>query len=398
VPCMMIGAGVGRLSGELMHLVGYEQADPGLYALVGAAGMLGGVTRMTISLTVILVEVSNDINLLLPLVIAILVAKVIGDRFTHSLYDIHIELTGAVLLESSPAPESRAFLLPAKAIMSRKLRCVREVETVGFIRELLSRTYHHGYPVVDDGGSGTERGFAGLISRASLAAVVETAKARGKSSSTEVDLRTHCDQTPYCVHELLPLYRVCRLFQSMGLRHLCVLDARSSVVGIITRKDFAKWTHSSTAPAPVAYAHLNPTDARGSIVQQRMLVATHQVQQLQMREGRRLSIPGAGSTRRAVSDPDLLKTSHSRHLEGDEGLKEQLSFMSNPSRKLNNNGETQRRSSTAGERVQSVLGRLHSSSRRDNRVAPAADSQGQAQSQEVPMQAAARLRVRRVSI
>jgi len=72
--------------------------------------------------------------------------------------------------------------------------------------------------------------------------------------------------------------------------------------------------------------------------------------------------------------------------------------MSNPSRKLNNNGETQRRSSTAGERVQSVLGRLHSSSRRDNRVAPAADSQGQAQSQEVPMQAAARLRVRRVSI
>jgi chloride channel 7 len=43
---------------------------------VGAAGMLGGVTRMTISLTVILLEVSSDIQLLMPIMIAILCAKV----------------------------------------------------------------------------------------------------------------------------------------------------------------------------------------------------------------------------------------------------------------------------------------------------------------------------------
>ena len=31
-----------------------------------------------------------------------------------------------------------------------------------------------------------------------------------------------------------------RLFTSMGLRHLCVLDERARVSGVITRKDFAK--------------------------------------------------------------------------------------------------------------------------------------------------------------
>ena len=67
----------------------------------------------------------------------------------------------------------------------------------------------------------------------------------GESSPTarrrqRIDLRCHYDHAPYTVHELLPLYRVSRLFMSMGLRHLCVLDGSSRVVGIITRKDLAR--------------------------------------------------------------------------------------------------------------------------------------------------------------
>ena len=39
---------------------------PGTYALLGAACMLGGMARMTISLTIILLETTNDIQYLLP--------------------------------------------------------------------------------------------------------------------------------------------------------------------------------------------------------------------------------------------------------------------------------------------------------------------------------------------
>lgn len=46
---------------------------PGTYALIGAASFLGGVVRMTISLTAILIESTNELSLGLPIMISILV-------------------------------------------------------------------------------------------------------------------------------------------------------------------------------------------------------------------------------------------------------------------------------------------------------------------------------------
>ena len=50
---------------------------PGTYALIGAASFLGGVVRMTISLTAILIESTNEISLGLPIMLSILVCTCI---------------------------------------------------------------------------------------------------------------------------------------------------------------------------------------------------------------------------------------------------------------------------------------------------------------------------------
>lgn len=48
---------------------------PGLYAMVGAAATLGGVTRMTVSLVVIMFELTGGLTYILPLMVAVLISK-----------------------------------------------------------------------------------------------------------------------------------------------------------------------------------------------------------------------------------------------------------------------------------------------------------------------------------
>ena len=47
---------------------------PGTYALIGAAAFLGGVVRMTISLTAILIETTHEIDYGLPIMLTLLVS------------------------------------------------------------------------------------------------------------------------------------------------------------------------------------------------------------------------------------------------------------------------------------------------------------------------------------
>jgi chloride channel 7 len=65
VPSLLSGAAFGRLCGHLLHKLDHTQgtfADSGSYALMGAAACLGGMARMTISLTVILLEATGDMQ------------------------------------------------------------------------------------------------------------------------------------------------------------------------------------------------------------------------------------------------------------------------------------------------------------------------------------------------
>ena len=52
---------------------------PGLYAMIGAAAALGGVTRMTVSLVVIMFELTGGLSYIVPIMVAVMISKWVGD-------------------------------------------------------------------------------------------------------------------------------------------------------------------------------------------------------------------------------------------------------------------------------------------------------------------------------
>ncbi|XP_056461057.1 H(+)/Cl(-) exchange transporter 7 isoform X1 [Gadus chalcogrammus] len=281
IPSLLIGAAWGRLIGIMLptlsstNATGQIWADPGKYALIGAAAQLGGIVRMTLSLTVILIEATGNVTYGLPLMLVLMTAKIVGDYFEEGLYDIHIKLQSVPFVHSEAPPTSH--WLTAREVMSSPVTSFNRVERVGTIVDLLSNTStnHNGFPVVVSNANGEEPAkLCGLILRSQLIVLLKhkvfVELARSKLTRRKLQLKDfrdayprfppiqsiHVSQderecmmdltefmnpTPYTVPQETSLPRVYKLFRALGLRHLVVVDDSNRVVGLVTRKDLARY-------------------------------------------------------------------------------------------------------------------------------------------------------------
>ncbi|XP_061458027.1 H(+)/Cl(-) exchange transporter 6 isoform X2 [Rhineura floridana] len=149
VPSLLCGAAFGRLVANLLKsYIGLDHIYSGTFALIGAAAFLGGVVRMTISLTVILIESTNEITYGLPIMITLMVAKWTGDFFNKGIYDIYVNLRGVPLLEWETKAEMDK--LRASDIMEPNLMYVYPHTRIQSLVSILRTTVHHAFPVVTE--------------------------------------------------------------------------------------------------------------------------------------------------------------------------------------------------------------------------------------------------------
>ncbi|PNJ05036.1 CLCN7 isoform 5 [Pongo abelii] len=170
IPSLLIGAAWGRLFGiSLSYLTGAAiWADPGKYALMGAAAQLGGIVRMTLSLTVIMMEATSNVTYGFPIMLVLMTAKIVGDVFIEGLYDMHIQLQSVPFLHWEAPVTSHS--LTAREVMSTPVTCLRRREKVGVIVDVLSDTAsnHNGFPVVEHADDTQPARLQGLILRSQL--------------------------------------------------------------------------------------------------------------------------------------------------------------------------------------------------------------------------------------
>jgi H+/Cl- antiporter ClcA len=94
VPNLLIGALVGRIVGEAMQTIypsSVQLSLPGVFALLGAASMLGAWTRTMMAVVVTLLEITGDIGMVSPLICGVVIARSIATRiadhsYTHELF------------------------------------------------------------------------------------------------------------------------------------------------------------------------------------------------------------------------------------------------------------------------------------------------------------------------
>lgn len=107
IPSLFIGATIGRLVGNGMVLMSASlgiygersNVEPGVFAMVGAIATLSGFARMTVSLVVIMFELTGELTYIVPFMCAVLASKLVGDIFTPSIYDGHSVLNGYAPIE-----------------------------------------------------------------------------------------------------------------------------------------------------------------------------------------------------------------------------------------------------------------------------------------------------------
>uniref|UniRef100_A0AAZ3PYY1 Chloride channel protein n=1 Tax=Oncorhynchus tshawytscha TaxID=74940 RepID=A0AAZ3PYY1_ONCTS len=273
IPSMAVGAIAGRIVGIAVEQMAYHHHDwiifknwcrpgadcvtPGLYAMVGAAACLGGVTRMTVSLVVIMFELTGGLEYIVPLMAAAVTSKWVADAFgKEGIYESHIQLNGYPYLDVRDEFTHRTLATdvmrprrsePPLAVLTQDSTTVEDVET------LIKDTDYNGFPVVVSRES--ER-LIGFVQRRELTVAIKTARQKqdGVVSSSVVyftednpqvaeacdpqplKLRRILNLSPFTVTDHTPMETVVDIFRKLGLRQ-CLVTRSGRLLGIITKKD-----------------------------------------------------------------------------------------------------------------------------------------------------------------
>jgi chloride channel 7 len=169
VPTLLAGATFGRIVGHILNCAapGFV-TDAGSYALIGAAALLGGMSRMTIAGCVIILEACGNSAYLLPLMITFAAARYTGNAINQPMYDMHISLKELPFLEGSLKTLGLLNYHPILEIMAQPVVTLNEINKVGMVYKILSTKSHNGFPVVDSNGH-----LRGFILRKTLCSIIK---------------------------------------------------------------------------------------------------------------------------------------------------------------------------------------------------------------------------------
>ncbi|KAH0603498.1 uncharacterized protein H6S33_007820 [Morchella sextelata] len=280
VPTMVIGGIMGHTVGLAVEYAVYKFPNsalfescpiggapsacvvPGVYALVCAGAVMCGVTRLSVTLAVILFEMTGSLDHVLPFSLAVLVSKWTADAIEPlSIYDLLTALNSYPYLDTKMRPVFSSQLVD----ITPRLRPERLIDITDSVlvpaeelRDKLRMLQNAGEL---DGGLPIVRGgiLVGLIPAPDLEFALDNLHSEedefclmapredssdnssdGVSVKDPTDFSPYIDPAPVALERHSPMELVYECFAKLGLRYMCVLRD-GQFAGVVHKKAFVKY-------------------------------------------------------------------------------------------------------------------------------------------------------------
>ncbi len=225
-PSLILGALLGATLGNFIDFAGFD-VNTASFAFVGMGAFFTAVSRAPITSIVMMLEITGNYDLVLPLMFSCILANIGAERLKQgSIYENLLEKAGINIKEYSRPSYLQRFAV--EDAMTRKVDTITEDLTLKELQAVFDHSHHSGFPVLDAQGN-----LTGIITTHDMHEAYDN---QLNESTLASDLMARDLQV---VHSNDNLHTAILKFYEFKIGRLLVVadDNPSKLVGIITRSD-----------------------------------------------------------------------------------------------------------------------------------------------------------------
>lgn len=230
-PALFIGAMAGGAMGALDMRVFHHSFDSmGAFALVGMGAVFAGIIRAPITSVLIIIEMTGGYSLILPLMIANMLAYGIASHYRPTpIYEALLEQDGIQLREKAALADALSGISLPQVPFARRPHATFAPDTgvAGLLQSMSKHSRQEVFPVLENGR------LVGIISLEDLLAIASQPQLDGLVNAADVM------RAPISLRPDENLRVAFETMLAQGVRELPVADEEGRVIGFIDETSIA---------------------------------------------------------------------------------------------------------------------------------------------------------------
>jgi CIC family chloride channel protein len=223
-PTLFMGVNTGLLFAMVNNTLGIHKINTNNFALIGMAGLIGGVLHAPLTGIFLIADISGGYKLFVPLMITATFAYIIVRTFTpNSVY--HIQLAQKRQLLTHDKDANVLQMLEVRKLIENDFEKLLPDATLRDLTNAISRNHRNLFPVVDENGV-----MKGMVKMDDVRELIFK-----QELYDEIKIIDLMYMPEYFINPDDNMEEVAKKFESSGRYNLAVIDGEGRYYGFISR-------------------------------------------------------------------------------------------------------------------------------------------------------------------